>query len=157
MEGTIAHVETIQTGNRVVTHVAGRVYRQQPGRKRPEQSLSQRTRHAAKQRRRVCLLSVKDACLLEEYGVSQPCFGPGCTHAHHTRKQIEQMVASGQLRWIGESRNVAAWTDPREWRGVRGSMQLVPLGSGMSRLQQRGIDSARVEMVPADGPMQDDL
>ena len=142
----MAHIETIQTGNRVVTYVQGRVYRQQPSRqKRPEQSLASRLRHAAKQRRRVCLLSVRDASWLEDYGISQPCFGLGCTHAHHTRQQIEQMVASGQLRWVGDghSKNVAAWTDPREWRGVRGTMQLVPLGSGMSRLQQRGIDAGR--------------
>ena len=152
----MAHVQQVQTGFRVETHVQGRVYRQQPGRQR-EHSTAARVQKRAIQRRRICLLSSRDARWLEEYAVNQPCFGPGCTHAHHTRKQIEQMVASGQLRWIGESRNVAAWTDPREWRGVRGSMQLVPLGSGMSRLQQRGIDSARVEMVPADGPMQDDL
>ena len=150
----MAHVESIQTGNRVITHVAGRVYRQQPGRKRPEQSLSQRTRHAAKQRRRVCLLSVRDANCLEEYGVSHPCFGPGCKHAHHTRKAIEQAVKDGQLRWVGDSKNVAAWTDPREWKGVRGSMQWVSLGSGMSRLQQRGIDSA---MTPLDMPQPDDF
>jgi hypothetical protein len=62
------------------------------------------------------------------------------------------MVAAGQLRWVGDGRtkNVAAWTDPREWRGVRGSMQLVPLGSGMSRLQQRGIDAAPVQMTAID-------
>ena len=153
----MAHLESIQTGNRVITHVAGRVYRQQPGRKRPEQSLSQRTRHAAKQRRRVCLLSVRDANWLEEYGVSQPCFGQGCTHAHHTRKAIEQAVKDGQLRWVGESKNVAAWTDPREWRGVRGSMQLVPLGSGISRLQQRGIDSASMPPMSENGPTLADL
>jgi len=150
----LAHVETIQTGNRVTTYVKGRVYRQRPSRqqRRPEQSLNSRMRHAAKQRRRVCLLSVRDAIWLEEYSISQPCFGPGCTHAHHTRKQVEQMVAAGQLRWVGDGRtkNVAAWTDPREWRGVRGSMQLVPLGSGMSRLQQRGIDAAPVQMTAID-------
>lgn len=95
----------------------------------------------------MCLLSVRDAGWLEEHGVNQPCYGPGCTHAHHTRRQIEEMVKKGQLRWVGENHNVAAWTDPREWRGVRGTMQLVPLGSGMSRLQQRGYTQSS---APAD-------
>ena len=157
----MAHLESIQTGNRVITHVQGRVYRdqvgQRSGRHKREQSLASRTVTRAKQRRRVCLLSVRDASWLEEYGISQPCFGQGCTHAHHTRKAIEQAVKDGQLRWVGESKNVAAWTDPREWRGVRGSMQLVPLGSGISRLQQRGIDAAIMPMPPTDGPMFDDL
>jgi hypothetical protein len=154
----MAHLETIQTGNRVVTHVQGRVYRdqvgQRSGRHQREHSLASRTVGKAKQRRRVCLLSVRDAGWLEQYGVSQPCFGSGCTHSHYTRRQIEQAVKTGALRWVGTSQNVAAWTDPREWKGVRGSMQWVPLGSGMSRLQQRGIDSA---MTPLDMPQPDDF
>lgn len=144
----MAHVEVVQTGFRVVTHVKGRVYRQQPSaqRKQPEQSLNSRIRGAAKQRRRVCLLSTRDANWLEEYGISQPCFGPGCTHAHHTRREIERMVAKGMLRWVGDARaqNVAAYVDPRHWKGVKGSMQWVPLGSGMSQLERRGIQQREV-------------
>ena len=143
----IAHVETVTTGFRVITHVHGRVYRQQPSQKRkqPEQSLNSRIRHAAKQRRRVCLLSTRDANWLEEYGISQPCFGPECKHGHHTRKEIERMVKLGMLRWVDEkAKNVAAYVDPRAWKGVKGSMQWVPLGSGMSQLERRGIQQREV-------------
>jgi hypothetical protein len=114
----IAHIETIQTGFHVVTHVQGRVYRQQAGQRKPEQSLKARTGAKAKQRRRVCLLSARDARWLEDHGVSQPCFGSSCTHAHHTRARIEVLVKSGELRWIGESKNVAAWPEARVWKGV---------------------------------------
>lgn len=143
----MAHVETVTTGFRVITHVRGRVYRHDgQKRKQPEQSLNSRIRGAAKQRRRVCLLSTRDAGWLEEYAISQPCFGPGCTHAHHTRKEIERMVKLGMLRWVGDAKaqNVAAFVDPRHWKGVRGSMQLVPLGSGMSQLERRGIQQREV-------------
>lgn len=146
----IAHIETVTTGLRVITHVHGRVYRQQPGQKRkqPEQSLGSRIRTAAKQRRRVCLLSVRDANWLEEYGISQPCFGPQCQHGHHTRKEIERMVTVGMLRWVDEkTKNVAAYVDPREWKGVKGSMQWVPLGQGMSQLERRGIQQRETQLV----------
>ena len=147
----IAHIETVTTGLRVITHVHGRVYRQQPGQKRkqPEQSLNARIRGAAKQRRRVCLLSTRDANWLEEYGISQPCFGPQCLHGHHTRKEIERMVKLGMLRWVGDAKaqNVAAYVDPRHWKGVKGTMQLVPLGSGMSQLERRGIQQREVGAV----------
>ena len=136
----VAHLETIRTGLTVTTFVRGRVYRQQQGqrreqRPRPAQSLQARMSLKAKQRRRVCLLSARDARWLEEYGVGQPCHGPGCTHAHHTRARINALVASGDLRWIGDSENVAAWPDARIWKGVPSGgpmgpkvMQLVPVG-----------------------------
>jgi len=116
----MAHIETIQTGFRTVTHVQGRVYRQQVGQsqRKPEQSLSARTNLQAKQRRRVCLLSARDARWLEDHGVSQPCFGSACQHAHHTRARIAELVAKGELRWIGASKNVAAWHEHRVWKGV---------------------------------------
>ncbi len=136
----MAHLETIRTGLTVTTFVRGRVYRQQQGqrreqRPRPAQSLQARMSLKAKQRRRVCLLSARDARWLEEYGVGQPCHGPGCTHAHHTRARINALVASGDLRWIGHSENVAAWPDARVWKGVPSGgpmgppvLQLVPVG-----------------------------
>jgi hypothetical protein len=115
----LAHIETVQTGFRVVTHVRGRVYRNQPGRKiGPEQTLKAKIKPNAVQRRRVCLLSAHDALLLESDGVSQPCHGPACRHGHHTRAKIESLVARGELRWIGEGQNVAAWPESKRWKGV---------------------------------------
>ena len=143
----MAHVEVVQTGLRVVTHVRGRVTRYSAGeqsnqsRKR-EQSLAARSQAGAKRRLRVCLLSALDARHLADYGVSQPCHGPQCRHRHHTRERIEALVKSGDLAWVGEGQNVAAWPDPREWRGLGGSMQWVPVGSGMSRLEQRELARA---------------
>jgi hypothetical protein len=102
----------------VVTHVQGRVYRQQAGQRKPEQSLKSRTGVKAKQRRRVCLLSARDARWLEDHGISQPCFGSQCQHAHHTRARIADLVKRGELRWVGESQNVACWPEARVWKGV---------------------------------------
>lgn len=126
----MAHIETVSTGFHVITHVKGRVYRDQGSmRKRPEQSLNARIRHAAKQRRRVCLLSTEAAYALEQFHVSQPCSGDGCNHAHHTRDRINALVKSGDLRWVGAGENVAAWVDGRVWKGVPSegyqTMQLV--------------------------------
>ena len=127
----MAHLQQVQTGLRVITHFQGRVYRQQPGQRR-EHSTVARIRKAAVQRRRVCLLSARDSRWLEEYGVAQPCFGPGCTHAHHTRKEIERMVKAGMLRWVGDSRNVATWPEDTRWISRRSqgyaTMQLVDVG-----------------------------
>ena len=114
----MAHLETIQTGFRVVTHVRGRVYRDQAGRKKPEQTLASRIRTHAKQRRRVCLLSAFAAEQLEQWGANHPCYGSLCNHAHHTRARIVMLVKSGDLRWVGAGENVAAWIDHREWKGV---------------------------------------
>jgi len=148
----MAHIETVQTGFRVETHIRGRVYRNEPGKgsqgpnQRPAQTLQSRMRPAAKQRRRVCLLSARDARWLRDHGISQPCFGPGCTHSHHTRARIEMLVKSGDLEWIGESKNVACWPDPREYKGARSgpvkTMQLVPVGSGQSALERRELYKA---------------
>ncbi|MGA7885282.1 MAG: hypothetical protein WCA44_06020 [Acidobacteriaceae bacterium] len=127
----MAHISTVQTGFRVETHVHGRVYRQQPSRKR-EQTTSARIQRKAVQRRRVCLLSARDARWLEEYAIPQPCSGPGCNHAHHTRKEIERMVKAGQLRWVGDSQNVASWPEDTRWISRRSqgfaTMQLVDVG-----------------------------
>ena len=122
----LAHIQSVQTGLTVITHIQGRVYRQQ--RKR-EHSTASRIQPKAVQRRRVCLLSARDARWLEEYGVNQPCFGPGCTHAHHTRKEIERMVKAGTLRWVGDNSNVATYPEDRRWISRRSqgfaTMQLV--------------------------------
>ncbi len=123
----MAHIEQHQRGFTVVSHVQGRIYRQ-----KPEQSTAARTQRTAVQRRKVCLLSARDARWLEEYGTAQPCFGAGCTHAHHTRKEIERMVAKGMLRWVGGSTNVATWPEDTRWISRRSngfaSMQLVDVG-----------------------------
>ena len=141
----MAHIETVQTGFRVITHVRGRVTRYQAGQskqRRPEQSLTARLQVKTRVRLRICLLSAKDAEHLEEYQISQPCQGPGCRHTHHSREQIAALVKSGDLRWVGGSENVAAWGNPREWRGGGLAMQWVPLGSGISRLEQRELARA---------------
>ncbi len=124
-DGLVAHVTMIQTGRRAITHVAGRVHcdqvgqrRQQNGARKPEQGLRARMLHAARQRLRVCLLSARDARWMEDYGIVQPCVGPGCHHSHHTRVQIEALVQSGSLRWVGGAENVAMWAEARTWKGV---------------------------------------
>ncbi|MGA2890331.1 MAG: hypothetical protein ABSE51_19985 [Terracidiphilus sp.] len=144
----------------VTTHVRGRVYRDQQGRAsgrhRHEQSLKSRIGKTAKQKRRVCLLSARDANWLEEYGTNQPCFGDQCHHAHHTRKQVEQMVHAGQLRWLDpKTKNVACWVDPRAWKGVRGSMQWVPIGVGMSQLERRELARQELQPIPDFEPQSD--
>jgi hypothetical protein len=110
----LAHVQQIQTGLKVITHVHGRVYRQQPGQSRI-QTTAARIQPKAVQRRRVCLLSSRDARWLTEYQIAQPCFGPGCCHAHHTRREIERLVAAGILVWVGAGQNVATWPDDYRW------------------------------------------
>jgi hypothetical protein len=130
----MAHLETVHTGMRVITHVKGRVYRHEQGRAsaaRPHQSLKDRARISAAKRRRVCLLNAREAEWLEDYAISQPCFGPHCHHQHFTRSMIEPLVKAGDLRWVGDSMNVAAWHDPR---------QLVTRRSmGMSTVQLRAV------------------
>jgi hypothetical protein len=129
LEGVIAHIESVSTGFHVITHVRGRVYRDQGRPKKPEQTLQSRIKHAAKKRRRICLLSSRAAEALEQFHVSQPCFGNGCQHAHHTRARIALLIKSGDLRWVGNGENVAAWVDGRTWKGVPSqgyqTMQLV--------------------------------
>ena len=137
----MAHLETIRTGFRVETRVRGRVYRSggDVGRRRV------RVERKTVQRRLVCLLSSKAAWLLEEFSISQPCHGPECNHAHHTRAKIQALVQAGELRWVGKGQNVAAWAvgvkaekgatvggdsgGIREWRGMKSqgysTMQLV--------------------------------
>jgi hypothetical protein len=126
----MAHLQTVQTGFRVVTVVRGRVYRQQPSQRR-QSSIATRIQPRSIQHRRICLLSARDARWLEEYGTAQPCFGPGCNHAHHTRKEIERMVKAGILRWVGEGQNVATYPEDRRWISRRSAgfaaMQLVDM------------------------------
>lgn len=127
----MAHLETVQTGTRVITYVQGRVYRHQGGVRKP-QTLGVRIQPAARQRRRVCLLSANDAYFLESYSISQPCHGDGCRHSHFTRDRIEFLVHRGDLRWVGKNQNVAAWVNGREWRAKMSQgmnvMQLVECG-----------------------------
>ena len=126
----MAHIQNVQTGLTVVTHLHGRVYRQQPGRKR-EHTTASRTQANAIQHRRICLLSARDARWLEEYAISQPCFGGGCGHSHHTRREVERMVKAGILRWVGAGMNVATYPEDYRWISRRSggfaAMQLVDM------------------------------
>lgn len=106
----MAHIEVVQTGARVSTHVRGRVYRNDF---KPKHTLATRTSLKAKQRRRICVLSHHAALGLENWNISQPCFGPTCYHTHFTRDEVEQMVCAGDLRWVGNGQNVAAYQAPR--------------------------------------------
>lgn len=129
----MAHLETVQTGLRVVTYVRGRVVRSQDRGTRPVQGVHDRLRSAAKRRRRICLLSARDAELLEMFGVAQPCSGQGCRHSHHTREEMERMVAQGDVRWVGRTENVVAWRDARQLAVRRSAgvstVQLVEVGA----------------------------
>lgn len=106
----MAHIETVQTGLRVITHVRGRVYRHEAGVKNQP---APKLKPQAHRRRRVCLLDAKGAEWLETYGITQPCFGELCNHQHFTRARIDVLVESGSLRWVGGSENVATWDDAR--------------------------------------------
>lgn len=106
----MAHIEVVQTGARVSTHVRGRVYRNDF---KLKHTLVTRTSLQAKQRRRICVLSHVAALGLENWQISQPCFGPTCYHSHFTRDEVGEMVAAGDLRWVGNGQNVAAYRAPR--------------------------------------------
>lgn len=113
----------------MVTFVRGRQYR--PTWKRATDALA-RIKTTAK-KKRICLLSAHSAKMLENWNVSQPCFGEACTHAHFTRDEVGKMVAEGDLRWVGQGENVAAWREARELRTVISAgmpvVQWVPVGS----------------------------
>jgi len=106
----MATIETTQTGDRIETHVRGRVFRFAPKAK------CQPQRSAVKEKRRICVLSVHAARQLA-WGYSQPCYGATCTHGHWTRDAVEKMVADGQMEWVaGSGKNVAAWVSSRTWQ-----------------------------------------
>ncbi|MGA8730299.1 MAG: hypothetical protein WB608_16210 [Terracidiphilus sp.] len=113
----MAHLETVQTGFTVVTHVRGREYRNRPGEPKHPQNLLRRM-NKTKQRRIVCVLSARGAEQLEAWGINQPCHGPLCSHGHHTRARITMLIESGELRWVGKGENVAAWVADLNWKGV---------------------------------------
>src|ERR1700724_52538 len=127
----MARVEAVQTNGCVTTHVRGREYRFTPTHK-PTKNLLQRMKVATK-RRRICVLSHHGAQQLENWNQNQPCFGPGCHHAHYTRDEVDAMVTAGDLRWVGGGENVAAWREPRELAARKSggvmTMQWVPVGS----------------------------
>ena len=109
----MAHIEHVQTGVRVKTHIRGRVFRFAPKAKRTV------TIPRSRERRRVCVMSTHDGRMLEHWSEGQPCFGPRCTHTHQTREQVDRLVAEGILRYVpGSSNNVAAYSFGREWKGV---------------------------------------
>jgi len=112
----MAHIEHVQTGVRVKTHIRGRVFRFAP-----KQSSSKHQFGVVKsrERRRVCVLSRQAGQMLEHWQEGQPCFGPKCTHTHQTREQVDALVVEGVLRYVpGSSNNVAAYSFGREWKGV---------------------------------------
>jgi hypothetical protein len=109
----IAHIEQVQTGSRIETHIRGRVFRF--GRRRLGGAAA---RVASKERRRVCVLSRHAMRMLESWGVSQPCYGPRCDHGHLSRDVVDELVREGILRYIGTGRMVAGYTYGREWRGM---------------------------------------
>ena len=110
----IAHIEQIQTGSRIETHIRGRVFRF--GRRRLGGAAA---RVASKERRRVCVLSRHAMRMLESWGVSQPCYGPRCDHGHLSRDVVDGLVREGILRYIGTGRMVAGYTYGRTWKGVQ--------------------------------------
>ena len=121
----MAQITKIQAADRTVTQVRGRVMR------KFEKVRGERP--ASKERRRVCVLSVGSAYMLEQYEIGEPCYGAGCRHVHLTREAVEAQIAAGTLRWVGRERNVAAHMDVRCWKPVMSGgmkvMQLVEAGA----------------------------
>lgn len=118
----MAHIERVQTGVRVETHIRGRVFRFAPrdkGKAKRSASGDRTVTVRSKERRRVCVLSSHSGRMLEHWGEAQQCFGPKCTHTHQTREHVDRLVAEGVLRYVpGSSNNVAAYSFGREWKGV---------------------------------------
>lgn len=111
----MAHIEHVQTGVQVKTHIRGRVFRFAPKAPSSKHHLVVKSR----ERRRVCVLSRHDGRMLEHWGEAQVCFGPKCQHTHQTRIEVDRLVAEGILRYVPESsNNVAAYSFGREWKGV---------------------------------------
>jgi hypothetical protein len=145
----MAHIEQVHTGFKVVTHVRGRVYRDQGSeRVRPSQTLKDRIKPLAVKRRTVCVLSAQSAAQLQEFNINQPCHGPECTHAHHTRNRIRRLIESGDLRWVGNGENVAAWVSDPNWRGVKsgegGRVKVMQICDGRGGLDEERPMSPRL-------------
>lgn len=145
----MAHIEVTTTGFKVITHVRGRVYRNQGSEKvRPSQTVKDRIKPHAVKRRTVCVLSEQAATELQERNINQPCHGPGCTHAHATRNRIRRLIESGDLRWVG-GENVAAWVADPNWRGVKsgdggGRVKVMQICNGRSGLDEERPMSPRL-------------
>lgn len=90
------------------------------------------TRVPVKQKRnaRVCLLSAKAAKAFEHWGITHPCRAGG--HPHFSRMQIEEMIETGEVRYIDSVENVAAWKQARHLAirrsGPVACVQLVDVG-----------------------------
>lgn len=69
----------------------------------------------SKELRRICVLSEAASYALEHWGITQPCYGE-CSHLHYTRAAVEELVRENVMRWIGQGKNIAAWTGGREWK-----------------------------------------
>lgn len=105
----MASLVTAENNGHTSTRVQGRVFRKF-AKKTPGQKIN------SKESRRVCVLTTRGGRELEHWSIDQPCYGPGCHHTHQTREEVEKMVRSGMLRWVGKGNNVAAYTEGKEWR-----------------------------------------
>jgi hypothetical protein len=107
----MAKIDVMMTSGRAETYVRGRVMR--------SQAVEARQKQRSKERRRVCLLSVRGGRELEMWNQNQPCYGAGCTHTHITRDAALSMERDGIIRFLGKGRNVAAYTFGRKWVGAQ--------------------------------------
>ena len=112
----MAHFETVKTGDKIETRIRGRSFRFAPQRAKAK---GLERPPASRERRRVCVLDSHNGRMLECWGVDQPCFGPRCTHRHHTRDEVDKLVKDGILKYVaGSQRNVAVYTYARTWKGM---------------------------------------
>lgn len=104
----MAHVTATETSGRIETHIRGRVFR-----KTHRKHQGAVGRLTSKEKRRICVMSTRDGHALEMWNQNQPCFGPTCRHTHQTRGEVARMVAAGTMRWVGDGKNVAAFSETR--------------------------------------------
>jgi len=116
----LAHIAAVVTNGAVSAQFHGRKFTRKGAMHRA----------SGKERRRVCLLSREAGDRLEHWHQNQPCFGPGCHHRHVKRATVEDLIQRAVARWLGSSRNVAAWTSARQWRPA--------VSAGFTVMQLRG-------------------
>ncbi len=108
----MAEIRRVQIGQRIETHIRGRVFRYAPKAKK-------RKPGQIAERRVVCVLTTHDGQLLEHWGVGQRCHGGDCRHIHLTRAVVNSLERDGVLRFVpGSGRNVAAYTFGRTWKAI---------------------------------------
>lgn len=118
----MAHLTVTETSGRIETHIRGRVFRK-------SHKKSTAGRQSSKEKRRICVMNARDGAGLEHWNQNQACFGPTCQHSHYTRDAVVSLIATGTMRWIGDGKNVAAFTQTRVFipksSGGMACMQLV--------------------------------